>query len=196
MSYHGPVHQVHDPLEIGRYVNEAREALQVANPSKLIEAMAVLLRDDHWQSYRDPLDGQDYTWRDFRRFVHERLNSEPEVLIAFLAPVPRLQAKVLDLASAEKYKHYPDGDIIPVRNPRGTSAAQGMRRLQKERPDLAARVDLPKDDPNRLSVHAATIEAGFRKPMISVRSDSASAAVRTLLKHYAREELLRALETS
>lgn len=49
-------------------------------------------------------------------------------------------------------------NINDAYRPTGTSRAAGLRRLRKDRPDLHARVLA-----DELSVHAAMIEAGFRK---------------------------------
>lgn len=65
------------------------------------------------------------------------------------------------------------------------------RRLCRDRPDLAQRVDR-----GELTTHAAALEAGFRYPMISVRTDSPESAARTLRKVYSpedRERLARLL---
>jgi hypothetical protein len=53
---------------------------------------------------------------------------------------------VLDLASADNHRPRKSRDSIPtsglaVVNHRGTSAAQGMRKLIAERPDLAAALE-------------------------------------------------------
>ena len=181
-----PLHHVTDPVQIGEYVHKARKSVRVAKPKDLIEAMGVLLDDDHWRSYRDPLDGNDYTWLDFRMFVEEQLNTTPEVLIGLLADVPRMRAQVLDLASAEPHKHH-DRSITPI-NHRG--AARDMRRLMKNRPDLARRVDA-----EELSVNAAMIEAGHRPHKVQVPLGSPEAAARLLTKpgRYRADELIDAL---
>jgi hypothetical protein len=57
----------------------------------------------------------------------------------------------------------------------GTSEAYTFRRLRRDHPDLAERVEQ-----GELSAHAAAIEAGFRHPTVSVPLDDLNAAARAL----------------
>lgn len=63
----------------------------------------------------------------------------------------------------------------PVEAPTGTSSAAALRRLRKERPDLHARVLA-----EELTPHRAMVEAGFRKPTITIprEVDAAARALR------------------
>ena len=60
---------------------------------------------------------------------------------------------------------------------RGT-AAYFRARLNRERPDLAARIDR-----GELSIHAAAVEAGFRKPQLTLPEDIEEAAA-TLFRRW------------
>jgi hypothetical protein len=76
-----------------------------------------------------------------------------------------------------------------VRRPDGTAKDTALRRLRAQRPDLHARVLA-----DELSPHAAMVEAGFRRRTITLRVDDATSALRALLKHFSRADLLAALE--
>lgn len=70
----------------------------------------------------------------------------------------------------------------------GTTASYTRSRLERERPDLAERVDA-----GELTPHKAAIKAGFRKPTASVPVDTPEAAVRALLRRFTRQQILDAL---
>jgi hypothetical protein len=70
----------------------------------------------------------------------------------------------------------------------GGTASGLLRRLRRDRPDLAARVDA-----GELSAHAAAVEAGFRRPTRTVPIHTPEAAVRALLRVFSRDDLRRAL---
>jgi hypothetical protein len=64
------------------------------------------------------------------------------------------------------------------------TAERIMRRLNRDRPDLARAVA-----EERLSANAAAIEAGFRRRKVSVPVDSPEAVTRTLRRHMSPEDL-------
>jgi hypothetical protein len=64
-----------------------------------------------------------------------------------------------------------------------------LQRLKRDRPDIAEKVIK-----GEMSPHAAAVQAGFRKPTLSVPVDSPCSAVRALLRRFSREELLDALK--
>jgi hypothetical protein len=66
----------------------------------------------------------------------------------------------------------------------GTSETYAYRRLRRDRPDLAERVDQ-----GEMSAHAAAVEAGFRHRTATVRLDDPAATARTLQRHMSREDL-------
>jgi hypothetical protein len=71
----------------------------------------------------------------------------------------------------------------------GTSPVYALQRLKRDRPDIAEKVIT-----GELSPHAAAVQAGFRKPTLSVPIDSPCSAVKALLRRFSREELMEALE--
>jgi len=64
-----------------------------------------------------------------------------------------------------------------------------LRRLKRDRPDLAAKVI-----GGELSANDATIAAGFKHRRVSVPADDPEAAARTLLKCYGRDGFARLVE--
>lgn len=181
-----PIHDVTDPQVVGQYVYQAKDAVRAADPGALLEAVGVLLMHDNWKHYVDPLDGEAHDWRDFRLFVEKKLETTVERLIGALPEAPKLQARILDLASAPKHKHHRDAGNTSIRK-HGT-VAHGMQRLLRDRPDLAARVEA-----EELSVHAASVEAGFRKATTTVPINTADAAIKALLRRFSKDELMTAL---
>ena len=71
---------------------------------------------------------------------------------------------------------------------RGTARSYSLAKLDRDKPDLAARVRA-----GELSPHAAMVEAGFRRRTISVPDDVAL-AVAKLIKQYGLPAVLKALE--
>jgi hypothetical protein len=71
--------------------------------------------------------------------------------------------------------------------PTGTSAEAGLRRLRSQAPELHARVLA-----GEMSPHAAMVEAGFRKRMISIPVEDAERAARSIRAN-ASPEFIRAL---
>ena len=74
--------------------------------------------------------------------------------------------------------------VEPEPAPQGTSADAGRRRLRKDRPDLHERVLS-----GELSVHAAMVEAGFRKPTATVPKNDVDAITRWLRKNLTTDQI-------
>jgi hypothetical protein len=69
---------------------------------------------------------------------------------------------------------------------RGTSEAYTIRRLRRDRPDLAERVEH-----DGLSANAAAIEAGFRPKTVSVPITRPDAVARALLKYMTADDIAK-----
>lgn len=69
--------------------------------------------------------------------------------------------------------------------PRQATSAGIVRRLNRDRPDLAQAVA-----EGQLSANAAAIEAGFRRRKVSVPVDDPQSVLRTLRKHMTPEQLV------
>ncbi|MBY0299834.1 MAG: hypothetical protein K2X71_27990 [Methylobacterium sp.] len=68
-------------------------------------------------------------------------------------------------------------DNVSLRH--GNSPIYALRRLKRDRPDLADRVVK-----GELTPHAAAIEAGFRRRLVQVPVDDLDAAARVLRRHF------------
>jgi hypothetical protein len=113
--------------------------------------------------------------------VRNPVRHDPEVLDML---DQALQRKHGGDHSSEKSK-FDNGQLAP---PGNSEAA--ARRLRSQRFDLHKKV--LKGD---LSAHRASVVAGFCHPTLTVRADDIESAVAVLLKHYTREQLLRALNS-
>lgn len=130
------------------------------------------------------------TWSELERTYHYVTDYAPELFdLPYREAREQLRnvpvARETNAARGEKgfQRVY---NINPLK---GTSSEYGIRRLRRDRPELAAKVDV-----GELSVNAAMVEAGFRRPQITVFIDTAEAAITPLLKHYSKAELQSALE--
>ena len=75
------------------------------------------------------------------------------------------------------------GNNITPTFERGTSATYALRRLQRDRPDLADRVV-----EGELSANAAMIKAGFRTKTITIPIDPERAA-RSIKRHFDAQQV-------
>lgn len=149
-------------------------------------------------------------WADgeFPRFVHDELQTTPEELLKIIClrhrneagqlfdaekarEVEEIRTKVRDLLHPAIAQN---GEIGRGRNScdnvtaissgdRGNAPAYALRRLKRDRPDLAARVLA-----GEMSAHAAAVEAGFRNRQHTIPQDPQK-AVAVLTRHFDREEL-------
>lgn len=108
-----------------------------------------------WQGLESSID-------DLRIFCRKH----PDVLKLVNGEVQPVAAHGGDRTSAAK-----QGDNITLKQSRGTNPTYALKRLKRDRPDLAARVVAGELTPN-----AAAIEAGFRKRAFSVPDDPEAAA--------------------
>lgn len=172
------------PEEVGRWVAVAAKTAEASDPIRLREAVANLIKDDHWRTYILPEDRQRYEWQDFRVFCKDALGISVDGLVDLLARYRSLAARVQRLGAPTQGAHHRSNTTK-----RGRGAIYFMERLLRERPDLAALVDA-----GEMKVGAAAVEAGFRRPTATVFVDSPEAAVKGLLRRFSRDELLEALK--
>ena len=86
-----------------------------------------------------------------------------------------------------RMKGQDQGDKITLK--RGTQAAYLLARLIRDHPALAHRVQA-----GELSAHRAAIEAGFRRPTVTVPADNVEQAVHKLIARYGLAAVRKALE--
>lgn len=84
-----------------------------------------------------------------------------------------------------------NNDNIIIKPQQGTSKAYTLTRLESEAPELYARVVA-----KEISASQAAREAGFRRPVVTVRTDDPASAARTLASAYGERlgELVAALD--
>jgi len=139
---------------------------------------------------------------DFIRTPQNRgLEVDPEVLYALLEKSDYVQsAAALRKAIREaappiaghggpRTKEQVDGINLTDGSGGGTSAEYILRRLKRDRPELAQKVI-----DGELTPHAAAVEAGIQRRTARYRVDDPQAAVKSLLKHYTAEQIREALE--
>lgn len=112
-----------------------------------------------------------------QRFRHPKEDSDPDVR----EWMPRLRSRLARLLPGEAAVKPGGLHGITIKP---NTAANVMRRLNRDRPDLAQAVA-----EGQLSANAAAIEAGFRRRKVSVPVDSPEAVNRTLRKHMKPEQL-------
>jgi hypothetical protein len=106
----------------------------------------------------------DNSWRAFQRRW-----ARPAIIHARQQPItPKKIARIRRVLDSDRQNRHQrgrpknvynsEGDVHSFERPSGNSAAAALRRLERHRPDLLARVLQ-----GELSAHAAMIEAGFRK---------------------------------
>lgn len=158
-----------------------------------------LLEHGAWREFQPPM-GPVRRHATFDEFVQAKpldgLGTTIETIIALLNSHPdvgRRTDALRALRAARKVgKPGPkigklDGDSPS--NLDGTTTDYLVQRLHDQAPEQYERVTS-----GELSVNAAAIAAGFRPKRLSIRLDNPTSAVRSLLKHYTRDELLSALE--
>jgi hypothetical protein len=107
--------------------------------------------------------------------------------VALIKRIVADDARALDMLDKALGSHQGErADIVDNVNevrPVGNSAAQALRRLRRDRPDLHGRVL-----DGELSPHAAAVEAGFRRRTFTCPADVAG-ATKALLRHFSADEI-------
>jgi hypothetical protein len=155
--------------------------------------LARVIRERLWEQCTDK---QGAPFQSFEAFAAHKLwwglESSIDDLLAYCRKTPDVQALIRrEIGAVEEQPrdergHFTRSDNI--RTDYGTAATYTLRRLKRDRPDLAERVIV-----GELTAHAAAIEAGFRRRTISVPLDVESAA-RALRRHFRSEEISRLVE--
>lgn len=147
--------------------------------------------EDRWRDRIVKVTGERKTFPNFAAFV---ACHPPEGLGTKLETVKRLcrddaeALNAVDMALQDTARPGERTDLFNNRKevaeaaPVGTTKQAAIRRLRKDRPDLHARVLA-----GEVSPHAAMIEAGFRRPTVTVTLEPISFA-RLAVKHLTREQ--------
>ncbi len=178
------------------------------NPSQFLELLAYVVENQIWERLELP-SGEPMT---FRKLIEmpfpDGIGSTPDNILTTIklqhkheshpSPVRERMDAMRQEVTRLLHEALPDhgGDRIeqgynitlPEENERGTSQSYTLRRLRRDRPDLADKV-IEKE----LSANAAAIEAGFRERTISISLDPAKAAT-CLARHFDVPALISALK--
>ena len=139
-----------------------------------------MIRDEVWKHLADK-NGKSFA--DFPSFVEYNLwwglETSYDRLIDFCrddAECRQMLLEQMTVAGGHGGDRTAQGDNITlISNPRGTSATHTLKRLKRDNPELAERVVN-----GELSANAAAIEAGFRKPTITLQSSNPVRAAETI----------------
>jgi hypothetical protein len=204
--YHEPPDE--ETLRHGEIVERLQQTLEFEETFRYFPVWLVrVIEEKHWQHFCNTTTYRVYDYCDFDEFVR---TERPRGLgvaggIAFLYSECRFYADqgdenaaralelLRDMMPAEQpygtNQHTRGGDNITSSN-RGTSEPYLLRRLKRDRQDLAARVIA-----GELSAHKAAVEAGIRKRLVQV-APTVEGFARAIVKHLKpkeREELKRVL---
>jgi len=136
-----------------------------------------ILEERIWATQRN-MNGE--LFGSFQEFVEHRLweglNTKIEDLIIFCRKdkevVELIRREVPEIAAAGGKREAGQGDNVTLpREDRGNNPIYALRRLKRDRPDLAEKVVT-----GEVSANAAAIEAGFRKKTIAIPNDENAAA--------------------
>ena len=78
------------------------------------------------------------------------------------------------------------GNNVPTSRPEGNAQTKALRRLRKDAPELHAEVLA-----ERLTAHAAMVQAGFRPKTVSVPVTKPEAVARSLLKYMSADDIAK-----
>lgn len=184
----------------GSVVNAAAQMLSSGdvNLDTLPDLILRIIKDGMWRQRAIP----QLRWELSKEFdsFEEFVIAEPldglRTTIPTLKDLCRRNTAAVDAIDGELRKSAKPGtrtdlvdNVNKVGRPDGNSQAQALRRLREDRPDLHARVLLPKGDPDWLSPHAAAVRAGHRRPTFTIRADSAESAERAIRSHMDPEQI-------
>jgi hypothetical protein len=208
--YHEPPDK--ETLRHGAIVQRLQQALEFEETFRYFPMWLVeVIEEKHWRHFCNPTTYAVYDYRDFDEFVRIERPRGLGVVggIAFLYGECRFYAEQGDENAAKALELL--RDMMPAAPPHdetkggrgkktvdninglskgGTSETYLLRRLKRDRQDLAARVIA-----GELSAHKAAIEAGIRKRLVYV-APTVEGFARAIVKHLQpkeRDELKRVL---
>ena len=174
------------------------------NPSHLLELLADAVEKRIWEkdnlTFRQFVEtpypnGIGMSTKDIQSIMSLQHRYErPDSLVQEIADKMRnLRRAVTDLIAGELETSGGDhcseefrkqNDNIILLSEQGTSSTYGLRRLKRDRPDLASQVL-----DNELSVNKAMIQAGFRDKTVTIYPENLEKTARVLRKHFGREQI-------
>ncbi len=167
---------------------------------ELIPALAKIVETENWREFVRPNRGLQ-TYATFAQFCDGVLGLSAEAIEALLnRSTAKHAARLVTKAIREgvepqgpnggdrKSGEYQTDSISLINNAYGTDSHYLLARLKRDRPDIAAQVV-----EGTISAYAGAVKAGFIKRPGTFRTDNPELAIRSLLKHYTRSQLLETL---
>ena len=164
---------------------------------------------DSFAQYFEQRVGRPFeTWSEMESTYHYAQKYAPDLLKKAFAVARNARARATEYARSiaqaikeglsinsgdgpmtDEDKSNRDNITVRVDTPGGTNAVYLTRRIARDRPDILNRMC----DGEFPSVRAAAVEAGFAKPTISIRTDDAESAARTIRNSNMKPDTRRAL---
>ena len=181
---------------------ENQEVSRAASGSvnELVPALSRIVESGNWREFIQPR-GDVFTFNTFAAYCDGWLKISPEAVLVLLDRTQHQHAaELVRKAIAEGNRplvsnggdRHSQGfqfDSIKLKeNAGGTDPNYLLGRLKRDHPELAAEVV-----EGTITVRAAAIKVGILHPRIYVRADDPESAIRSLLKHYTRTQLLETL---
>ena len=181
---------------------ENQEVSRAASGSvnELVPALSRIVESGNWREFIQPR-GDIFTFNTFAAYCDGWLKISPEAVLVLLDRTQHQHAaelvrKAIREGAEPRGAHGGDrksgeyqGDTITlITEDRGTDPSYLLGRLKRDHPELAGEVV-----EGTITVRAAAIKVGILHPRIYVRADDPGSAIRSLLKHYTRTQLLETL---
>ena len=167
---------------------------------ELIPALAKIVETENWRAFVRPNQGLQ-TYATLAHFCDGVLGLSAEAIEALLnhstaKHAARLVAKAIregvEPLEINGTNRWADDSRLDSINPRtyqgGTDPDYILARLKRDHPELAAQVV-----EGTIKAYPAGVKAGFIKRPGTFRTDDPELAIRSLLKHYTRTQLLETL---
>ena len=168
--------------------------------NELVLALALIVESGNWREFIRSR-GDVYAFHTFAAYCDGWLKISPQAVLVLLNHTQHQRAaEMVRKAIAEgaeplgpnggdrKSGEYQSDTITLINKDRGTDPDYLLRRLKRDHPELAGEVV-----EGTITVRAAAIKVGILHPRIYVRADDPGSAIRSLLKHYTRTQLLETL---
>ena len=168
--------------------------------NELVPALAKIVESGNWREFIQPR-GDIHAFDTFAAYCAGWLELAAPAVEALLersnekhaaAMVRKAIAEGVEPKGAHggdrKSGEYQDDNIILIDKAQGTDPNYLLGRLKRDAPELAAEVV-----EGTISAYAGAVKAGFIKRPGTFRTDDPELAIRSLLKHYTRTQLLETL---
>ena len=180
--------------------NQAVYWAAMHSANELVPALAKIVKSGNWREFIQPR-GDIHAFDTFAAYCAGWLELAAPAVEALLersnekhaaAMVRKAIAEGVEPRGAHggdrKSGEYQGDTITLINEDRGTDPSYLLGRLKRDHPELAAEVV-----EGTITVRAAAIKVGILHPRIYVRADDPGSAIRSLLKHYTRTQLLETL---